>query len=326
MKKRKNIAAIAMSLSIGAMLLGTSLPVQAAGVADALDTQAYADEYADLKAAFGYDANLLLKHYIQYGIAEERNAEGLVDVVKYRAAYADLDAAFGDNWDAYVDHYLTYGVKEGRENFTKFDATVYQNNYADLKGLDTLGLWKHYLGIGKAEGRIATSAEGKTNTTSVVAGKPNSTGSGSTAGNTNSSNGSNNSGTNTTENNLHPYVTEVIRLVNEERAKAGVAAVVFDAKVQAAAEVRVKELEQSPTHTRPDGSSCFTALEDQGIAYVSAGENIAGGYKTPQEVMEGWMNSTGHRENILRAKYTRIGVGYYQDASGTTYWTQMFLK
>lgn len=120
------------------------------------------------------------------------------------------------------------------------------------------------------------------------------------------------------------YVQQVVNLVNQERAKAGLSPVTADASIEAAALVRAKETEKSFSHTRPDGSSFSTALVQQGVRFYGAGENIAWGQKTPEQVMNGWMNSEGHRANILNAKFTKIGVGYYQNASGTNYWTQLF--
>lgn len=119
------------------------------------------------------------------------------------------------------------------------------------------------------------------------------------------------------------YVAEVVRLVNVERAKAGLNPVTADAKISAAALVRSKEQIQSFSHTRPNGSSCFTVLAEQGVTYRGAGENIAMGQKTPAAVMQAWMNSEGHRANILNKNFTKIGVGYYVNG-GTAYWTQLF--
>lgn len=120
------------------------------------------------------------------------------------------------------------------------------------------------------------------------------------------------------------FANEVLELVNEERTKRGLTPLTLDKKIEAAALVRAKETEVSFSHTRPNGSSFSTALEEQGVSYNGAGENIAYGQKTPKAVMEGWMNSEGHRANILNAKFTKIGVGYYQNSKGTNYWTQLF--
>ena len=120
------------------------------------------------------------------------------------------------------------------------------------------------------------------------------------------------------------YEAEVVRLVNEERAKYELAALIQDDGAQNVAHVRAKEIVQSFSHTRPDGSSCFTAASDLGVTYRSAGENIAYGYATPAQVVNGWMNSEGHRKNILSASYTKIGVGSYS-ANGVMYWSQFFI-
>lgn len=119
------------------------------------------------------------------------------------------------------------------------------------------------------------------------------------------------------------FAAEVVRLVNIERAKAGLSALETDYIVQEAAQVRAREIELSFSHTRPDGRSCFTALDEVGAVYSGAGENIAYGQHDPEEVMEAWMNSTGHRENILNESYTHIGVGCYE-SGGTYYWSQFF--
>lgn len=120
------------------------------------------------------------------------------------------------------------------------------------------------------------------------------------------------------------YAEQVVELVNKERAAEGLSALKLDKTVAAAAQVRAQEIETSFSHTRPSGKSFSTALTDAGVSYKGAGENIAWGQKTPEEVVEGWMNSSGHRANILNSKYTTIGVGYYQNANGTNYWSQLF--
>lgn len=124
---------------------------------------------------------------------------------------------------------------------------------------------------------------------------------------------------------LSSFAQQVVDLVNEERAKAGLQPLAVHTGATAAAQVRAVETEQSFSHTRPDGSSFTTALTEQGVSYRSAGENIAWGQRTPQQVMEGWMNSSGHRANILSERFTAIGVGYYRSAAGVNYWTQLFI-
>lgn len=120
------------------------------------------------------------------------------------------------------------------------------------------------------------------------------------------------------------FAMQVIDLVNQERAKEGLPALQYDASIEKAALVRAKETETSFSHTRPNGSAFHTALTENGVSFRGAGENIAWGQKTPEEVMNGWMNSPGHRANIMDKNFTKIGVGYYQNANGVNYWTQLF--
>lgn len=121
------------------------------------------------------------------------------------------------------------------------------------------------------------------------------------------------------------YIKQVFELVNAERSKAGVEALTSDQALDGAAMTRAKELAQSFSHTRPDGRDSFTVLTETGIVYSSAGENIAMGQRSAEEVMDSWMNSAGHRANILSDKYSQIGIGYY-NANGQTYWVQIFIK
>ena len=120
-------------------------------------------------------------------------------------------------------------------------------------------------------------------------------------------------------------IQRIVDLVNEERAKEGLAPLTLHSSATAAAAVRAKEIKTSFSHTRPDGRNFNTALNEQGVSYRGAGENIAYGQRTPEEVMTGWMNSSGHRANIMNGSYTSIGVGHYVDANGVSYWTQLFL-
>lgn len=124
----------------------------------------------------------------------------------------------------------------------------------------------------------------------------------------------------------HTFLKQVVALVNNERAKEGLSPLTIDAKVQAAAQVRAQECEKLFSHTRPDGSSFSTALKEQNVSYRSAGENIAWGQHSPQQVMDAWMNSPGHRANIMNPNFTTIGVGYYENVAGTDYWCQLFTR
>ena len=120
------------------------------------------------------------------------------------------------------------------------------------------------------------------------------------------------------------FAEQVVELVNQERTKAGLSAVTLDQNIASAALVRAKEIETSFSHTRPNGSKFSTALTEQGVTFKGAGENIAWGQKSPEAVIQAWMNSEGHRANILNKNFTNIGVGYYQNAAGRNFWTQLF--
>ena len=95
------------------------------------------------------------------------------------------------------------------------------------------------------------------------------------------------------------FVEQVVALVNAERKKINLPALTLSNSLNTAAQTRAIEITQSFSHTRPNGSSFATVLSENNISYRSAGENIAWGQKTPEEVVNAWMNSAGHRANIL---------------------------
>jgi len=122
--------------------------------------------------------------------------------------------------------------------------------------------------------------------------------------------------------------SEVVRLVNIERAKQGLQPLKENWELSRVARYKSQDMVNKGyfSHTSPTYGSPFKMMESFGIRYSSAGENIAMGQRTPEEVMNAWMNSPGHRSNILSPSYTQIGVGYAKDANGRVYWTQMFIK
>ena len=120
------------------------------------------------------------------------------------------------------------------------------------------------------------------------------------------------------------YANQVLELVNKERAKEGLSALTTNTTLTSAANERAKETVQSFSHTRPNGTTFSTVLKDFNISYRAAGENIAYGQKTPQEVVTGWMNSPGHRANIMNANFGKVGIGVHKASNGTIYWTQVF--
>ena len=120
------------------------------------------------------------------------------------------------------------------------------------------------------------------------------------------------------------FEQEVIRLVNEIRAENGLKALTYDWELSRVARYKTQDMKDNKyfSHTSPVYGTPFQMIKNFGISYRSAGENIAKGYSTPQAVVNSWMNSSGHRANILNANYTHIGVGY---VAGGNYWTQMFI-
>ncbi|KAA9030613.1 CAP domain-containing protein [Niallia endozanthoxylica] len=123
---------------------------------------------------------------------------------------------------------------------------------------------------------------------------------------------------------LSEYEQKVVDLTNQERAKNGLAPLQVDTELSKVA--REKSLDMANkgyfSHTSPTYGSPFDMMKQFGISYRAAGENIAMGQRSPEEVVQAWMNSEGHRKNILSANFTHIGVGHSQQGN---YWTQMFI-
>ena len=121
------------------------------------------------------------------------------------------------------------------------------------------------------------------------------------------------------------YEQEVIRLVNEIRADNGLKPLTYDWELSRVARYKSQDMKDNRyfSHTSPVYGSPFQMIKNFGISFRSAGDNIARGYATPQAVVNGWMNSSGHRANILSSSFTKIGVGYVADGN---YWTQMFIS
>ena len=121
------------------------------------------------------------------------------------------------------------------------------------------------------------------------------------------------------------FEAEVVRLVNEHRTAAGLKPLRENWELSRVARFKSQDMRDNRyfSHTSPVYGSPFTMIRNFGISYRSAGENIAMGQRTPEAVVSAWMNSAGHRANIMNAAFTEIGVGYV--ASGH-YWTQMFIS
>ncbi|MCI2106975.1 MAG: SafA/ExsA family spore coat assembly protein [Intestinimonas sp.] len=120
------------------------------------------------------------------------------------------------------------------------------------------------------------------------------------------------------------YESEVVRLVNEVRAQNGLKPLTANWELSRIARYKSQDMADNGyfSHTSPTYGSPFNMIRAFGLSYRTAGENIAYGQTTPQMVMNSWMNSSGHRANILNSSFTQIGVGYSPDGN---YWTQMFI-
>ncbi len=120
------------------------------------------------------------------------------------------------------------------------------------------------------------------------------------------------------------YEAEVVRLVNAIRRENGLGALTLNWELGRVARYKSQDMVDKRyfSHTSPTYGSPFQMIQAFGLSYRVAGENIAYGYSTPQAVVNGWMNSEGHRKNILNAGFTQIGVGYVGQGH---YWTQMFI-
>jgi uncharacterized YkwD family protein len=124
---------------------------------------------------------------------------------------------------------------------------------------------------------------------------------------------------------LSQYEQKVVELTNQERAKQGLPALEVDAELSKVAKEKSRDMQANNyfSHDSPTYGSPFDMMKQFGVEYSAAGENIAMGQPTPEEVVQAWMNSDGHRKNILSSNYTHIGVGYVEDGH---YWTQQFIS
>ena len=122
------------------------------------------------------------------------------------------------------------------------------------------------------------------------------------------------------------YEQAVLDQVNQVRQGLGLSPLTLNTTLVNAAHTRSMEIVEQASHTRPDGRSCFTAWDDAGVSYISAGENIAAGQQTPEAVMEDWINSPGHYANIIDENFTELAVGCYYVPGSTYgyYWVQCF--
>lgn len=168
----------------------------------------------------------------------------------------------------------------------------------------------------KTEPTIESSSNGNTG---------NNSGNNNSNSNSNSnSENQNNSNTNNNVSSVYEYEKRVVELVNEIRVENGLSKLTLNSELSAVARLKSQDMKDKNyfSHTSPTYGSPFDMMKQFGISYKTAGENIAYGYVTPEAVVDGWMNSPGHRANILNSSYKEIGVGYVADGH---YWTQMFI-
>ncbi len=120
------------------------------------------------------------------------------------------------------------------------------------------------------------------------------------------------------------FEQEVVKLVNQTRKANGLKELTINWELARVARYKSQDMHDKHyfSHTSPTYGTPFNMMKNFGITYRTAGENIAMGYTTPRSVFDGWMNSSGHRANILNAGYTQIGVGFFEEGY---YWTQMFI-
>jgi uncharacterized protein YkwD len=121
-------------------------------------------------------------------------------------------------------------------------------------------------------------------------------------------------------------IQEVVNIVNHERSKAGLSSLRIHSQLNAAAEAHSNDMARNNfmSHTGSDGSSMGDRIKRHGYNFRTAGENIAAGQRSPEDVMRSWMNSSGHRQNILNPNFRDIGVAYANGGSFGIYWTQKF--
>lgn len=129
------------------------------------------------------------------------------------------------------------------------------------------------------------------------------------------------------ESDISQQAKDVLSLVNAERKKQGLSSLTLSSKLTAVANEKARDMAENNyfSHTSPTYGSPFQMLQQYGIRYRTAGENIAAGQRSPDEVMQSWMNSSGHRANILNSSYTEIGIGYYAGGSYGSEWVQLFI-
>ena len=132
----------------------------------------------------------------------------------------------------------------------------------------------------------------------------------------------------TSEQQISTEMQQVLNLVNQERNKQGLKSLQFDDKLNYVATIKAKDMRDNNyfDHNSRTYGTPFDMMQQFGVHYSYAGENIAAGQRSAEQVMNDWMNSSGHRANILNKNYTHLGVGFVKGGSYGTYWVQEFTK
>lgn len=145
--------------------------------------------------------------------------------------------------------------------------------------------------------------------------------------NNDNSNGNDNNNKPEVDTSFSAFQNEVLSLVNQERAKVGANPLTLNKELSDVATIKSQDMIDKNyfDHNSPTYGSPFDMMNQFGISYSAAGENIAMGQTSPQDVMNSWMNSPGHRKNILSSDFTELGVGVAKNSNGQLYWTQMFI-
>lgn len=223
-------------------------------------------------------------------------------------------------------------ISEVIENNLNNDNGITSNGNSGNTGINTGNGSSSNTGTNAGNGSSSNTGNGSSSNTGANTGNGNNTNN-SANGSINNGNQNNNSqgwnpgnwGNSNNNTDTSGYIDEVIRLVNEERAKQGLQPLKKNNDLCKVAGVRAEEIVNVFDHTRPDGRDCFSVLNDYNIKYMAVGENIAGGQSNPEAVMYSWMNSPGHRSNILSESFGQIGIGFVKGKGAYgTYWVQIF--
>lgn len=257
-------------------------------------------------AAGGINSNLQAFYHLQNnGVAEGRRFSPGFNPSFYKVANSDLAAAGMNNNEQLFEHFRAAGVYEGRPSAENFNVRFYLDANPDLRaaGLNYVQAFQHYVTFGYQEGRAAVPGGFTPPPPPPPPPNPN-----------------------------VDFITGVVNLTNSFRAQNNLPPLIMNAQLNASAQGHTTDMALNDyfDHTGLNGSDIGDRIGATGYRYSYIGENIAAGYSTPEAVVNGWINSPGHRANMLNPNYKDIGVGYYFLANDTGnfnynyYWTQNF--